>query len=84
MKHQNIYVAYDKLECNTICAAPSMNEAITHVLRYMAIQEYICKEFCYDEWYTIITFEHDYRIGAELKHVEDIITIMETDLMTPD
>ena len=84
MKHSTIYVAYDKMECNTICAAPTMNEAITQTLRYMAIQDYICKEFCYDESFTIIGFEHDYRVGPHMEHVEDLITIMETGFIQSD
>ena len=84
MKHTTIFVAYDKLACDTVCAAPTMDEAITQTLRYMAVQEYICKEFCYDESFTIINFEQDYRIGPRMEHVEDLITIMETDLVQPD
>lgn len=84
MKHSTIYVAYDKLACDTICAAPTMDEAITHTLRYMAVHEYICKEFCYDELFTIIEFEQDYRIGPNMKHIEDTITIMETGFIQSD
>ena len=55
-----------------------MDEAIAHTMRYMHIHDYNCKEFCYDELFTIINFEQDYRIGSRMEHVEDIITIMET------
>lgn len=84
MKHSTIYVAYDKLACDTICAAPTMDEAIANTLRYMTVHEYICKEFCYDESFTIIEFEQDYRIGPSMNHVEDTISIMETGFIQPD
>jgi hypothetical protein len=84
MKHSTIFVAYDKLACDTICAAPTMDEAIAHTMRYMHVHDYNCKEFCYDELFTIINFEQDYRIGPRMEHVEDIITIMETGFIQSD
>lgn len=79
-----IYVAYDRLECNTIAAAESMDEAIAHVMRYMMVQEYECKEFSYDESFTIIEFQHDYRIGPGMHHVEGTISIMQTNFFKAD
>ncbi len=84
MKHSSIFVAYDKFACDTICAAPTMDEAIAYAIRYMHIHDYNCKEFCYDELFTIINFEHDYRIGPQVEHVKNIITIMETSFIKSD
>lgn len=79
-----IFVAYDAPECETIGAAETMDEAIMLVIRYMYSHDYVCKYFSHDEEYTVISYEHDYRIGPEMNTINGTISIMATALFKSD
>lgn len=84
MNTTKIFVIYDAGECDTVGAAETMNEAITLAIRYMNIQDYLCKLFSYDESYTVIDYENTYRVGPDIHTVKNVITIMETTLFKSD
>ena len=84
MNTTKIFVIYDVGECETVGAAESMNEAITLAIRYMNVQDYLCKLFLYDESYTTIDYENTYRVGPDIHTTKSVITIMETTLFKSD
>lgn len=82
--NKKIFVIYDVNECTAIGAAETMDKAITMAIRYMDIQDYMCKLFTYDESYTTIDYEHMYRVGPEMHTTQSVITIMEAPLFKSD
>ena len=75
MNTERVFVMYDSIAAEPICAAKTMDQGIQKAIQRLYLIDGLCTSFNYDEEQTVIEYHTVQRIGSAITEEAGRITI---------